>query len=72
MQTALGTLWISIVLTYVGYVDNVKQSAEALTGIFTLISIFPAIAAIMSIIPMFWYDLTEKKHEQMLIDIESR
>ncbi|TFG82902.1 MAG: hypothetical protein E4G74_02000 [Erysipelotrichales bacterium] len=72
MQTALGTLWISIVLTYVGYIDNVKQSATALTGIFTLISIFPAIGAILSIIPMFWYDLSEKKHEQMLIEIESR
>jgi sugar (glycoside-pentoside-hexuronide) transporter len=71
-QSAFGSLWIGIVLTYVGFVENVPQSAQSLTGIFSLISVFPAIAAVMSIIPMFWYDLTEKKHEAILVEIESR
>jgi len=72
LQSAIGSFWIGIVLTYVGFVENTAQSALALTGIFSLISVFPAIAAVLSILPMFFYDLTEKKHEAILIEIEAR
>ncbi len=72
MQTAFGLFWMGLVLEFSGYIKETEQTAQALTGIFSLISLFPGIAAILSILPMFFYDLTEAKHEKILSELQTR
>ncbi len=66
LQTAISAFVIGIVLQLFGFVENVAQSEQALTGIFLLLSILPAIASILSLIPMHFYDLSEAKHKEIL------
>jgi GPH family glycoside/pentoside/hexuronide:cation symporter/probable glucitol transport protein GutA len=66
LQTAFATFAIGWILTLTGFVENISQSANAQNGIFWLISLLPAIASVLSLIPMFFYDFTEKQHKQML------
>ncbi|MBV1708726.1 MAG: MFS transporter [Erysipelothrix sp.] len=69
LQTAFATFAIGWVLTLTGFVENVAQSATSLNGIFWLISLLPAIASVLSLIPMFFYDFTEKQHKDMLTEM---
>lgn len=59
LQSAFGLFWIGIILTQVGFIENTVQSNHALNGIFSLISLYPALASLLAIIPMFWFKLTE-------------
>ena len=54
-------------LGYYGFQANMNQTENTLTGIKLMLSIFPSIAALMSVIFIFFYPLNDKK----LIEIES-
>jgi sugar (glycoside-pentoside-hexuronide) transporter len=61
------TLWITgIILTVTGFVANIAQSQSALMGIHVIIALFPFIACTLSIIPMLFYPLSEKKHAEIV------
>lgn len=66
LQSAFGLFWIGIILTQVGFVENAAQSSQTLNGIFSLISLYPAVASLCAIIPMFWFKFSESDHEMML------
>ncbi len=66
LQTAISAFVIGLVLQMFGFVENVAQSEQTLTGIFLLLSILPAIASLLSLIPMHYYDLSEDKHKKIL------
>ncbi len=67
LQSSLGLFVIGLVLTWIKYVPNSQvQTSFAYTGIFSLISLLPALACLLSIIPMLWYSFTEAKHEEIL------
>lgn len=66
LQSAFGLFWIGIILTQVGFVENAVQSSNSLNGIFSLISLYPAVASLLAIIPMFWFKFSESDHEIML------
>lgn len=66
LQSAVGLFWIGIILTQVGFVENITQSKDTLNGIFSLISLYPAIASLLAIIPMFWFKFSEQEHARML------
>lgn len=66
LQSAFGLFWIGIILTQVGFVENAVQSSQTLNGIFSLISLYPAVASLCAIIPMFWFKFSESEHEMML------
>ena len=66
LQSAFGLFWIGIILTQVGFVENAIQSSNSLNGIFSLISLYPAVASLLAIIPMFWFKFSESDHEMML------
>lgn len=66
LQSAFGLFWIGIILTQVGFVENSVQSSQTLNGIFSLISLYPAIASLLAIIPMFWFKFSESDHIMML------
>lgn len=66
LQSAFGLFWIGIILTQVGFVENAAQSSQTLNGIFSLISLYPAVASLCAIIPMFWFKFSESDHEMIL------
>jgi GPH family glycoside/pentoside/hexuronide:cation symporter/probable glucitol transport protein GutA len=70
LQSAIGLWFIGLVLAFIGYQPDVAvQSAFAYQGIFSLLSLFPAIACILSIVPMLFFDFTEKEHERILSEL---
>jgi GPH family glycoside/pentoside/hexuronide:cation symporter/probable glucitol transport protein GutA len=54
---ALGGAAAGYLLARVGYEAGTAQSIETLQGIFTILTLAPAAAGILSAIPWFWYDL---------------
>lgn len=59
LQSALGLFTIGLVLNATGFIENSLQTKNALFGIFTLISLLPAIASLLSILPMFYFKLRD-------------
>jgi sugar (glycoside-pentoside-hexuronide) transporter len=57
MQSAIGLFFIGIVLAQTGFIENVQQNALTLDGIFSLITIYPAIASLIAMLPMLWFKL---------------
>ncbi len=63
------TMWI---LTYFGYVANVEQSDESIFGMRILLSLVPAAGATLAIIPLMFYNLSEKKIKEIETDLVNR
>ena len=51
---------------------NVEQSAESIFGIRMLLSIIPAAGAVLTIVPLFFYNLSEAKIKEIEIDLNER
>lgn len=66
LQSALGLFTIGLVLKNSGFVENALQTLNAKTGIFQLISLYPAIACLLSLIPMFFFKLNEDSIDSSL------
>lgn len=66
LQSAVGLFWIGIILSQIGFVENIAQSKDTLNGIFSLISLYPAVASLLAIFPMLWFNFSEKEHTHML------
>jgi GPH family glycoside/pentoside/hexuronide:cation symporter len=60
------------VLTLFGYVANAEQSPETLTGIRLLISVLPALAAIVAIGVLRFYPIDARMAAQIATDLKSR
>jgi sugar (glycoside-pentoside-hexuronide) transporter len=70
LQSALGLAFIGFVLSVVGYQgDALVQTPAALSGIFSLLSLFPAIACVLSILPMLFFNFTEHEHAKILNEL---
>lgn len=70
LQSALGLAFIGLVLAVVGYQgDAAVQTPAALNGIFALLSLFPAIACVLSILPMLLFDFTEHEYAKILSEL---
>ncbi len=63
------TLWL---LGIFGFQANVEQSPETITGIKYMLSIIPAIGALVSGIFMYFYKLDEKTLKNIEIELEQR
>lgn len=62
-----------VVLSLIGYVPNVKQSLETLTGIKGLMFLCPVAAMILSIIVMkLFYKLSDKRYLEILTELKAR
>jgi glycoside/pentoside/hexuronide:cation symporter, GPH family len=60
------------VLSAYGYVPNVAQSAEALTGIRLTMSLFPAITFGICVVCLFFYGITKEKEIQITDELSER
>ncbi|MEC5165458.1 GPH family glycoside/pentoside/hexuronide:cation symporter [Flavobacterium sp. PL11] len=64
-----GTGWL---LAYYGFQANVEQSAFTQNGIQLMLSILPAIAAVLSVLFILFYPLTEEKLQVIEKDLNER
>lgn len=59
-------------LGVLGYVANAQQSPEALAGINGAVNLFPAAAALLAIVPLLFYRLTEAKYSEIRRRLDAR
>lgn len=69
---AIGGAAIMWILAYYGYKANQVQTEDSIFGIKMMMSIIPAIIAGLSIIPLFFYNLSEDKLAQIEKDLTER
>ena len=68
-----GGLLPGIMLTQIGYVPNVVQSAGTVEGLRQLIFIYPSLLAVITIVAMgCFYNLNEKMYVRIVEEIELR
>jgi GPH family glycoside/pentoside/hexuronide:cation symporter len=70
--TGIGGALTGWTLMVVGYAANVEQTPEALTGIRLLISIFPAVAAILGLIAFRFYPIDDDLLETIKNTLKAR
>ena len=61
LQSAFGLFFIGFLLDQSGFIENTFDQPEAMAAIFALLTLFPALASLLSMIPMVWYDIQEKR-----------
>jgi GPH family glycoside/pentoside/hexuronide:cation symporter len=69
---AIGGAAIMWMLAFYGYEPNQAQSEESIFGIKMLMSIIPAVIAVLCIIPLLFYKLDEKKLAVIEEDLKRR
>lgn len=70
--SALVGVAVAMVLTMTGYVPNVAQTASTMNAFHFVVSLLPGIVMAIGVIPMFFYDLTEDRHAQIMKELEER
>lgn len=61
-----------LALAAVGYVPNAEQSESAQRGISFVVNIIPAICGVGSLLPLLFYELTEKRVSEIQEEMEER
>jgi GPH family glycoside/pentoside/hexuronide:cation symporter len=69
---AIGTAMTGWLLAYFGFEANQVQNAETISGIKMFMSIFPAVGAILSVLFIRFYPLTEKGLKTITAELEKR
>ncbi len=72
MGWTIGGTIAGILLAAFGYQANVEQAPEALTGIKLLMSVVPAIGAVLATVLLLFYTLDEKQMKQIEQDLTAR
>lgn len=70
LQTAFALFAIGAILNGFGFIENTIQSTRSLSGIFLLLTVLPALASILSLVPMIFYDLDEDQHKMILQQLQ--
>lgn len=69
---AIGTALTGWLLASFGFQANQVQSAETINGIKMFLSFLPAVGTILSVIFIYFYPLTEKKLEQITVELNNK
>ncbi|MCM3024763.1 MFS transporter [Heyndrickxia ginsengihumi] len=73
LAQALSGFLSGIGLSLVGYVPNVAQTAHALIGIKALLCLYPAVAMFIAMLIIgFLYKITDKRHAEIVHELELR
>jgi sugar (glycoside-pentoside-hexuronide) transporter len=60
-----------LLLSAVGYVPNAAQTPAACRGINIVVNIIPAVIGVLSMVPLFWYKLDDKRVSEIRADLEA-
>lgn len=72
VASAIGGAIGAFALSIIGYVPNAVQSTATLNGIHYFFTIIPGLTALIALIPLGMYKLTEDKYEEILKDLKMR
>ncbi|MGO3048703.1 MFS transporter [Staphylococcus casei] len=73
VSQALAGFLPGLALTVIGYVPNVAQSADTITGLKVLFFVVPATACLIALILFFFaYPLTDHRHKQIVKELAIR
>lgn len=72
IASALVGVAVAVVLTMTGYVPNVEQTTETMQAFHFVISFLPGIVMMIGAIPIFFYSLTESKHQEIMEELKKR
>ncbi len=73
VSQALAGFLPGVILTTIGYVPNAIQTAGALTGIKMMQFVIPAICSLIALLAFgFFYNLTDKRHKEIVEEIAAR
>ena len=71
LASAIGGALCGYILAFVGYKANMIQNTATLNGIHIMYSIIPGIIAVVSILSLRRYNLTEREYEAILEDLNN-
>lgn len=69
---AIGGVAVAAVIGLTGYTGSGVQSATTLHGFHFMMSLACAIIMILAIVPLFFHNLTEEKHAQIVAELAAR
>ncbi len=72
LSTTLAKLVLFVMLFAMDYVENMPSTPEVISGFSSLIYLIPAIAFALSMVPMFFYSLTDSQREEIHTALELR
>ena len=72
IASAIGGGMGAIVLGLVGFVPKEVPSAATMNGIHMLFTLVPGILGLLTLIPLFYYDLSEERFSEIVNDIDMR
>lgn len=74
LSSALCTFVFGIMLAASGYITTnaVSQPHSAFVSIFQSVTLWPAIGCALSIIPILWYKIDDKRQKQYINEIKAR
>ena len=73
LATAVGGAVTVLALGAIGYVPNAEQTESVKQGINIIVNLAPAIAVVLSAIPLLWYDINGKaKMDEIYAALEAR
>lgn len=72
LVSALAGVAVAAVIGLTGYTAGAEQSMATLNGFHFMMSMACAIIMIVAVVPMFFYDLTEDKHAEIMAELAAR
>ncbi|MEO5534365.1 MAG: glycoside-pentoside-hexuronide (GPH):cation symporter [Pseudolysinimonas sp.] len=72
VASALGTSAALALLAVFGYVAGVPQNTATQDGIHLTVTLVPGIIGALGAIPLIWYRLDEKRHGEIVAELETR
>jgi len=70
LGASLAGIILGHLLDYAGYVPNIAQSSETLSGMHGIFTLAPAALLFAGILPMLFYPLNKKRYEEILRELE--
>lgn len=71
LVAGLGKFIAGLLLTWYGFTANTIQSPETLDGLFRSMTIIPGIGSMLMILPLFFYRIDEKTHQDLVEELSA-
>ena len=69
LKLGLSAFFVGVVLDVVKYVPNAAQTVQSLDGIYMMLTLIPALGSILTVIPLFFYKLSEAEHKRIVEEL---
>ena len=66
LKLGLSAFFVGLILEAFGYMPNLSQSVRSLNGIYLMLTLIPALGSILTVIPLFFYKLSDDEHKRIV------